>query len=405
MEARAAVTIAARIRSWVQGSGDRRMAARAEKILVAAATVIRGTFMLQLAVTMITSAERTLHPDGFLAMSGAMIIESVLMSAYMVVRGAYVQGVAIFDICFTAAVILVEPSMVHPRDLVGTWVSWGYAAAIAVAVPTAIGLKRWRIVIAGSALLTACYLVSLLPRPLLPGAVATALTNSLAIIGFAISCRLGGGFVRVMGEEADRAREAEARAAAMAQLERQRTLLHNHASVLSLLSQDINDPRLQDAARGAAARGARQIQALLADSVPLPERDARGDHYLLALTDAVAEEFSDLPLIKNLDLLGTATVDETTAEALTEGLRTLLWNIREHARCRKATVHGEVIGDGWVITVTDDGVGFDPTHSHRGWGLRVQAGTALERVGVQVTIDSAPGDGTRVQLTYDGVSR
>jgi signal transduction histidine kinase len=204
----------------------------------------------------------------------------------------------------------------------------------------------------------------------------------------------------VLGAAAPRPRPPEARAAAAAQLERQRTLLHNHASVLSLLSQDIDDPRLRDSAMGAAARGARQIHALLADGATLPRRDASGDVYLRSLADEVCEEFTDLPLIKNLDLLGACTVPEPACEPLVEGLRTLLWNVREHSGAGRVTVHGEVRPDGgWTLTVSDDGKGFEPETVPRGFGLRVQAGSALARVGVAVTVDTAPGEGTRVQLS------
>ncbi len=270
-------------------------------------------------------------------------------------------------------------------------------------MPAGIGLRQWRLVLTGSLFAAVGYLASVFPHDVPAGAHTTAATNALAVVGFSIACRFAGGFVRIMGQEADRAREAEAKAAAAAQLERQRTLLHNHASVLSLLSQDIPDGRLRESARGAAARGARQIHALLADGAAMPRTDASGDRYLRSLVDEVCDEFTDLAMIRNLDLLGASTVPRPAADALTEALRTLLWNVREHAEADHVTVHGEIgAAGGWAVTVTDDGKGFDPRLVDRGFGLRVQAGSALTRVGVEVELDSAPGEGTRVRITSGG---
>jgi signal transduction histidine kinase len=393
------------IRAWLQGSDDPRMAFRAEKILVVAAVVIRGTFVLQLTVTLITSWQLALRPGLFVWLSSLMIAESVALGWLVLRRGRYEAWVAVVDLCFAAAISIAEAGAARPQEIVGSWVSWGYAAAVATAVPAAIGLRRWRVVIIGAVFMAVAYLVAVLPHPISAGARTTAITNALSVVGFSVACRLGGGFVRIMGQEADRARTAEARAAAAAQLERQRTLLHNHASVLSLLSQDIDDPRLRESAMGAAARGARQIHALLADGATMPRTDASGAVYLRSLAEEVCEEFTDLPLVKNLDLLGACTVPQASSEPLVEALRTLVWNVREHSGADRVTVHGEVrVDGGWTLSVTDDGKGFDADAVPRGFGLRVQAGSALARIGVSVMVDSAPGEGTRVQLVSAGPS-
>lgn len=379
------------------------MAVRAEKILVLCALVIRGTFVLQLAVTVVAGRRQARDPDLFTALSLAMIAESVALAWVVLRRGRYLAWAAVLDIIIVTGLGIAEAGAARPEEIVGSWVSWAYAGAIASAVPAGIGLRQWRLVLGGAFFAAVGYMVSVLPHHVPAGAHTTALTNSLAVLGFSVSCRLAGGFVRIMGEEADRAREAEASAAAAAQLERQRTLLHNHASVLSLLSRDIPDQRLRESARGAAARGARQIHALLADGAPMPRTDASGDRYLRKLVDEVCDEFTDLPLIKNLDLLGLSTVPRPVADALAEGLRTLLWNVRVHAEADHVTVHGESGDpDGWVVTVTDDGKGFDPGSVDRGFGLREQAGAALTRVGVAVELDSAPGEGTRIRVSGGG---
>ncbi len=81
--------------------------------------------------------------------------------------------------------------------------------------------------------------------------------------------------------------------------------------------------------------------------------------------------------------------------------RELLRNAAEHGRARQAELALDVAGGRCTLSVTDDGVGFDPSRlealgsGERGWGLlnmRVQA----EHVGGRLRIRSRPGHGTTV---------
>ncbi|MEA2619653.1 MAG: hypothetical protein QOC97_426 [Chloroflexota bacterium] len=76
-----------------------------------------------------------------------------------------------------------------------------------------------------------------------------------------------------------------------------------------------------------------------------------------------------------------------------------LSNVMRHSRATRALVVLDPSGDGesWEITVEDNGVGFDPTSTvklgHRGLAnIRERAG----QISGTVTIESRPGDGTRV---------
>ncbi|NJM08981.1 hypothetical protein HC891_26450, partial [Candidatus Gracilibacteria bacterium] len=92
-------------------------------------------------------------------------------------------------------------------------------------------------------------------------------------------------------------------------------------------------------------------------------------------------------------------------EAAAQALRIVqeaLHNVEKHAAARQVQV-GSRVGDGGVkIWVQDDGVGFDPHENGRGAhdsgfgliGLHERARLA----GGTLTIDSAPGAGTRVEL-------
>ena len=54
----------------------------------------------------------------------------------------------------------------------------------------------------------------------------------------------------------------------------------------------------------------------------------------------------------------------------------------------------------WLVSVHDDGQGFDTT-GPRGVGLNQVVIGALEGIGAQVTIDSAPGEGTLIEIKGD----
>ncbi len=88
---------------------------------------------------------------------------------------------------------------------------------------------------------------------------------------------------------------------------------------------------------------------------------------------------------------------EDVALCLLRVAQEALSNVARHAAASRATVTLRQIGDGLVLAVSDDGVGFGPEHSQKGMHL----GLASMRERVQLLhgtldIESAPGDGTKV---------
>ncbi len=83
-------------------------------------------------------------------------------------------------------------------------------------------------------------------------------------------------------------------------------------------------------------------------------------------------------------------------------LQESLTNVRKHARARSVRI-ALAVSDGSVeATVQDDGEGFDAarpgTPEESTFGLRFMRERA-EEVGGTVSVDSAPGGGTRVTIT------
>ena len=89
---------------------------------------------------------------------------------------------------------------------------------------------------------------------------------------------------------------------------------------------------------------------------------------------------------------------------LFKAVRELLINIGKHAGAGKAEVALRREGDAIVITVSDDGCGFDPEkppdpdYREGGFGL-YSIRERLDYHGANMTVDSAPGHGTRIIIT------
>jgi signal transduction histidine kinase len=379
---------------------QRAMEARAERAIVMAVLVVRATFVVQLVVSLAHSLGRAERPVLFTALAVTMLLESALLVAVSVRRRRLTRRAALVDVAVIVVMVLAEPLYSRPVDRVGTWVAWGFSAAAAGALTAGVGPRRLREAVLCALAMVGAYLAVSLPAATVTGFGWTAVTNSVALVGFAVGAWLTARLVRELARAADEARAEAAEAARRAAVERQRGLLHDQATVLSLLSRPGLPPETESALRHQAARGSKQIRAFLAhEDAPAAGSPTDGRSVpLAAVLAAVADEFADLPLTLNVDLAGQVRVAAAAAQTLAAAVRTLLHNVRRHAAATAVTVHADELPDGsWEVTVQDDGVGFDPARAP-GYGLRVQAGSRLRELGMTAVVDAAPGEGTRVSI-------
>jgi signal transduction histidine kinase len=96
--------------------------------------------------------------------------------------------------------------------------------------------------------------------------------------------------------------------------------------------------------------------------------------------------------------LGLAPTDEQVS-ALTGAVREALTNARKHAHASQVIVRVET-GDGGhtAVTVTDDGVGFDPDRVRGGLGISRSIFGRMQHAGGHASLQRAPGGGTCVTL-------
>ena len=102
------------------------------------------------------------------------------------------------------------------------------------------------------------------------------------------------------------------------------------------------------------------------------------------LVELAVDEVSD-----RLPPLVETTVYRVVQESLT--------NVAKHAGAESVIVRGELRGSELVVTVTDDGKGFDPSTQTGGFGLNSMRERS-EMVSGTVRVTSSPGKGTTVEL-------
>jgi signal transduction histidine kinase len=95
-------------------------------------------------------------------------------------------------------------------------------------------------------------------------------------------------------------------------------------------------------------------------------------------------------------------ISTEVAAAVLRVVRELLENVRKHARTDSASVSVYRTGNRIHVSVSDDGIGFEPTPpsapERMGFGLLVVR-ERLAAIGGDIVIDSAPGSGTRALVT------
>ncbi|MFD4243519.1 sensor histidine kinase [Streptomyces sp. NPDC058525] len=195
---------------------------------------------------------------------------------------------------------------------------------------------------------------------------------------------------RALAAEAHKARYAE-------RLEHHRAL---HDTVLATLTTlaaggiDANAPRVRERCGREAAYLRRLIQ-----------QTADEDHHR-EIGEALEEAVSS---VESLQLRVTAQyhdlphVPPEVAAAFGDAAREALNNVRRHAGTGHAyltATRGTDGRGGAVVTVVDRGPGFDPERYLPGLGLRGSVCARMAEVGGLATVDTAPGEGVRVELRW-----
>lgn len=122
---------------------------------------------------------------------------------------------------------------------------------------------------------------------------------------------------------------------------------------------------------------------------------------MIDLLDRLEATASASQVSVSLPLVGTLRVPHAVAEAFAGAVGESLENVRRHAGTQDADVSVASVGETVVVTVSDQGKGFDPAavlpHRH---GLRTSVHGRMIDVGGTARVASVPGSGTMIQLEW-----
>lgn len=302
-----------------------------------------------------------------------------------------------------AVVSAVVVSRAFPLGEAASPHNWVVGPICGTAV-TVAAYASGRLTAAAIALVTAAWLAGAWPDAASPSFL-NLLSNAVVIVVFGVVARFG---VRVLFQAAEQA-DAAARVALDAQRreaavearegERRRQYAKLHDTVLHTLeniARGVWDVHSQSA-RQNCERDAEYLRGLIsggADDVPTD---------LGAALAGVARDRSVpgvLRINQQFDAL-PASLPTRVADALTGATREALNNAAKHADVSEVWLTASGDGRGGVsVTVVDRGAGFDPDTPRNGFGLTGSIRHRIAETGGNVTINSAPGEGTVVEMSW-----
>lgn len=389
------------VRAW---RGVPTTSAGAELAIVITVVGWRVGTLLQLLPAAHVGIVSSPRPWLYATLLAVVVVESLLL-CWFALRAREFRSTrwASVDVALAATLLLAQPLYVPDEVFIGSWVAWAPGFAVNAAVVGALGHRRLWPAILSAVVLGVSYLAVTWSRAVDQGALLTVGVNTFSYAVFTIIPRLLGDFLRRFGRDADAARAVAVESARLAENARHRTLLHDQAALLRLLSDPNVDQRLAGPLRRQARSESNRLRKFL-ESGSAP--DGSTGVVLKGLNEAIldaARGFEDLPLTLALDLGEGVVLGERRAEAVRTAVTTALHNVRIHAGdVSQVVVHSDVSPAGaWEITVRDDGQGFDRASTPEGFGISRVIGEGLDAEGVRGQVESRPGRGTVVTMSGD----
>lgn len=359
---------------------------------------MRIATLVQMAPSLATAITTDSRHAATVATWVVALVALTVPAVLVVLRGRPLGPAAAVADVTIAVLLLLAGLWTVPVDLrQGTWLGFqaGYAICVACSLLTGATSRRLYLpLLAALATATAIY-----QAPTVTGwsDVPDLLGNLLTILVLGPLAWTCTRMIIRIGAEADEARRLAADAARTEEERRARTAIHNGTAVLRLLVETGGDADQPAGLRQQAEIELSRMRAYLTGD-PLP---AAGTTSLAAVVTASRAEFDDLPITVVAHLADEVELDRAVADDLAAALRSLLLNVRLHAGAREVVLHAEEHedGDGWEVSLHDDGVGFAIDEASYGVGIRDVVVGQLARSGVTTAVDSVPGLGTTITLT------
>ncbi|MFC8173907.1 sensor histidine kinase [Streptomyces sp. NPDC057325] len=299
-----------------------------------------------------------------------------------------------------AVVYAIVVSRSYPPVEAASITNWVIPPLCGVTVTAAIYGGRYRV--PAVVLVVGAWVVGAWPAlgtdsstELLSNSVMMALFAGVAGITGKLLFEAAGGADRAAAETAVERGRAE-RAS-----ERERQIRHLHDTVLQTLE------GIAQGARGSGLDEVRRICGAEAEAQRATVLAARPDGTVASVVQALAVMVQDHPAQKELHQVITKfdsrlpDLPAEVVEVLTGATREALNNIVKYARTDEARVTAALLEPGGIkVTVVDHGVGFDAGTTPPGFGARRSILEPVAGIGGKAFIDSAPGEGTIVEMTW-----
>lgn len=347
----------------------------------------QAVMVLTVVIEPVAPALRAALVVGHLVLAGcALLVASGRLPAWTVMTLAYAAFVADWA-------SVASPD--NPLLLASCWM-----ANLAAGLPTFLMRGRTALVWpVGVAVVVPVLMVLTVPDSgsTLPPAVAA---TTLAIM---VASRFGVTFLLDLARRADAEHEladaehhaVEVRRAASRRAAEDARLLHDTViNTLGALANGGGATTDLDAVRARCARDVATLEAITDDAeLPLAGHGIRHGLYASGIR-IVHTGVTDDELARR-----EALVPPAVLEALARATGELVRNAEKHSGAAEVRVDVQVRPSGLVVTVSDDGVGFDGL-APSGRGLAESVLGRLSDTGVDVELVSTPGFGTRVTLTW-----
>ncbi|MFE5793697.1 sensor histidine kinase [Streptomyces sp. NPDC056503] len=369
---------------------------RAQRFMILATGLYRAS---HLAAGVVAVAQHQRHrPLAWLALATALT-GSVAVFGVARRRGWFAAGPAVADVVVVGGAL---PFVVGLGGASTAEVAWAMMLGGSASAVAAVTFPR-RTVVAG-VVVGLCLVHAVGYR--LTGAEAGVIAGNLnSIVSSAVLAAVFWWYLRRQGSLLDEATAqalaAEARQAQLAERVAHHRALHDTVlATLTAIASGRADPGAEPV-RERCAREAAYLRRLVqqqADGAPVPgtavalEASVRSAESLGLRISAQYHAVPELP----------ARAASALADATTEALN----NVLRHSGTSHAyvTVTGRAEGEGHalLVTVVDRGAGFDPEAAAEGFGLRCSVRGRMREAGGAADVDSAPGEGTRVELRWPG---
>jgi signal transduction histidine kinase len=397
--------------------------ARTRVLIARTAAVLRIVQLMPWPVAMALGARSGIERPELAAVSyGVQAAWSLAWTALVLRRRVIPRWSMLIDVPVAIGCLVAAGLACYPADVTG-WANSAVAPAMGTAVAAAAAWPPAASAAAGM-LLAAAYAAGV-SRGLQhsPGTWAGMIGNICSLTGFGVLAGLLSHYLmrQAHAAAAGAAELAAARAAAAAEQSRHRErvrqyrMLHDTVlSTLSALARGGIDPA-DPAVRQRCAADADYLRGLIS-----PAGQDDGTHLQGELA-AVGRAHAPLGLRVHLHCADLpADLPRPVIEAVADAAREALNNVSRHAGTNQALITARGPGPARaepsgpalpgpalastdpavVVTVTDRGCGFDPAAVPRGLGLRESIAARMREVGGTMHLDSSPGQGTTVELSW-----